>query len=55
MSYLTERFEAAVSVLVAEGPIKQRLAAAYSEPLDELESYEIQAKLRTAISALHTA
>ncbi|GIT15120.1 MAG: hypothetical protein CM1200mP36_08760 [Gammaproteobacteria bacterium] len=55
MSYLTDRFEAAVSVLVAEGPIKQRLAAAYSEHLDDLESSELPAKLRPAFSALHTA
>ena len=55
MSYLTERFEAAVYVLVAEGPIKQRLAAAYSEHLDDLESSELPAKLRPAFSALHTA
>ena len=55
MSYLTDRFEAAVSVLVAEGPIKQRLAAAYSEHLDDLESSELPARLRPAFSALHTA
>mgnify|MGYP001186903345 FL=1 len=55
MSYLTDRFEAAVSVLVAEGPIKQRLAAAYSEHLDDLESSELPARLRPAFSALYTA
>ena len=42
-------------MLVAEGPIKQRLAAAYSEHLDDLESSELPARLRHAFSALHTA
>ena len=55
MSYLAERFEAAVSVLVAEGPIKQRLTAAYSEHLDDLESSELPTGLRPAFSELHTA
>ncbi len=55
MSYLTERFEAAVFELVAEGPIKQRLSAAYSEHLDDLESSEFPARLRPAFNALHTA
>jgi hypothetical protein len=55
MSYLAERFEAAVSALVAEGPVKQRLAAAYSEHLDDLESSELPASLRTAFAELHSA
>ena len=55
MSHLTDRFEAAVSALVAEGPIKQRLAVAYSEHLDDLENSELPARLRPAFSELHTA
>ena len=55
MSYLAERFEAAVTALVAEGPIKQRLTAAYSEHLDDLESSELPASLRPAFSDLHIA
>ena len=55
MSYLTDRFEAAVSVLVGEGPIKQRLAVAYSEHLDDLEESELPAGMRPAFSTLHTA
>ena len=55
MSYLAERFEAAVTALVAEGPIKQRLTAAYSEHLDDLESSELPASLRLAFSDLHVA
>jgi hypothetical protein len=55
MSYLAKRFEAAVSVLVADGPIKQRLTAAYSEHLDDLESSELPVKLRPAFIKLHDA
>jgi len=55
MSYLAERFEAAVTALVSEGPIKQRLAAAYSEHLDDLEISELPAGLRPAFSDLHDA
>jgi hypothetical protein len=33
MPYLAERFEAAVSALVSEGSVKDRLAAAYSDHL----------------------
>ena len=55
MSYLGKRFEAAVSVLVADGPIKQRLTAAYSEHLDDLESSELPINLRPAFIRLHAA
>ena len=55
MSYLAERFEAAVSALVTEGPIKQRLTAAYFEHLDDLESSELPANLRPAFNDLHAA
>lgn len=55
MSYLAERFEAAVSALVAEGPVKQRLTAAYSEHLDDLETSELPANLRSAFKSLHSA
>ena len=55
MSYLANRFEAAVSVLVADGPIKKRLIAAYSEHLDDLKSSELPVKLRPAFIKLHDA
>ena len=55
MSYLAERFEAAVAALVAEGSVKQRLAAAYAEYLDDLESTELPANLRLAFTELHVA
>ena len=50
MSYLGKRFEAAVSVLVADGPIKQRLTAAYSEHLDDLESFLESLQLLRCVS-----
>ena len=55
MPYLAQRFEAAVSTLVAEGSIKDRLTAAYSEHLDDLETGELPQALRTKFEALHTA
>jgi hypothetical protein len=58
MSYLAERFYAAVTALVSDGPIKDRLAAAYVENLDDLEDTEFPADLRQAFAdlqgALHT-
>ncbi len=55
MPYLAERFEAAVSALVGDGSVKDRLAAAYSEHLDDLESSELPRSLRTRFEDLHTA
>lgn len=45
MHFFTERFEGAVSALVREGPIKQRLARAYSENLLDLEHQELPSGL----------
>jgi len=55
MPYLAERFEAAVSALVAEGSVKDRLSAAYLEHLDDLETSELPQGLRTKFDDLHTA
>ena len=55
MPYLDERFEAAVSALVGEGSVKDRLVAAYSEHLDDLEDSELPRGLRTIFEDLHTA
>jgi hypothetical protein len=55
MPYLAERFEAAVSALVAEGSVKDRLSAAYLEHLDDLETSELPQGLRTKFDNLHTA
>ena len=45
MSYLDERFGAAVSILVGEGSVKYRLLTAYLEHLDDLESDELPQEL----------
>ena len=55
MPYLAERFEAAVSALVSEGSVKDRLAAAYSDHLDDLESKELPEALRSRFESLHLA
>ena len=55
MSYLSERFEAAICALVAEGPIKQRLTTAYTEHLDDLQTTELPQGLRTTFTNLHEA
>ncbi len=55
MPYLDERFEAAVSALVGEGLVKDRLVAAYSEHLDDLADNELPQSLRTRFEDLHAA
>ena len=55
MPYLAERFEAAVSALVGEGSVKDRLATAYSEHLDDLESGELPKAMRISFEDLQTA
>jgi hypothetical protein len=55
MSYLAERFQAAVTELVGDGPIKERLASAYVENLDDLENTEFPTDLREAFTRLQSA
>ena len=55
MSDLAKRFEAAVSALVGEGSVKDRLLTAYSEHLDDLETSDLPMSLRTTFEELHTA
>ncbi len=55
MPYLEERFEAAVSILVGDGSVKDRLVVAYLENLDDLESDELPQSLRKRFEDLHTA
>ena len=55
MSYLADRFKEAVTVLAGDGPIKQRLIAAYLEHLDDLENTELPAALRPIFNDLHAA
>lgn len=55
MSYLAERFQSAVGVLVGDGSIKERLAIAYVENLDDLEDTEFPADLRDTFETLQAA
>ena len=55
MPHLAERFEAAVSALVAEGSVKDRLVTAYLENLDDLESSDLPQSLRSKFESLHAA
>jgi hypothetical protein len=50
-----ERFEAAVDFLVSDGPVKQRLAQAYSDYLEALQDQDLPVSVRNAISELHAA
>ena len=42
-------------MLIGDGPLKQRLMAAYTEHLDDLESTELPARLQTTFDGLHAA
>lgn len=55
MTYLAERFQAAVTTLVSDGSIKERLAAAYVENLDDLENTEFPSDLRGLFGDLQAA
>ena len=55
MPYLAERFESAVSTLVGEGSVKDRLVTAYTEHLDDLESGELPQDMRVSFEGLQTA
>jgi hypothetical protein len=55
MSVLPERFAAAVRTLVSDGPIKLRLACAYSEHLADLQPAELPVGLRNSFSELQAA
>lgn len=55
MSYLTQRFESAVLTLVSDGPVKQRLAAAYAENLDDLADKELPENVRRRFADLRVA
>jgi hypothetical protein len=55
MSNIVERFEAAVEVLIADGPVKQRLAKAYSDHLEDLRELELPIESSDAFSDLHAA
>lgn len=53
MSYLAERLEAAVLVLVTEGPVKQRLMRAYADHLEPLQGADLPQRLGESLARLH--
>lgn len=55
MSYVAQRLEAAVLMLVAEGPVKQRLKSAYALHLEELEAADVPRRLGAPLARLHGA
>jgi hypothetical protein len=55
MSQLAERFEAAIQALIGDGPVKQRLATAYSEHLEGLQDLELPTTAKGAFGELHAA
>lgn len=55
MYCFAERFEGAVNELVREGPIKQRLARAYSENLVDLKGQEFPDGLNSLFAELSEA
>ena len=55
MSQIVERFEAAVQALVGEGPIKNRLRAAYTEYLEDLQQVDLPVDGNIEFGELHSA
>lgn len=55
MSQLAERFEAALSTLVGDGPVKERLTRAYVEHLEGVAEAELPAGLREPFAQLAAA
>ena len=55
MSPFAQRFAEAVQTLVGDGPVKQRLATAYSEYLADLTENELPGALRCAFGELQAA
>jgi hypothetical protein len=55
MSQIVERFESAIAVLLGDGPVKNRLATAYTTHLADLRQVELQVPGNDAWSELHAA
>lgn len=55
MSSFADRFAAAVQVLIADGPVKQRLADAYSQHLADLTEADLPPAMRRDFAELQTA
>ena len=55
MSHQVDRFFAAISVLVAHGPIKQRLIKAYEQHLQDIEEDDLPVSVQGSFVALRRA
>lgn len=55
MSDFVSRLQAAVLVLVGDGPVKQRLCQAYAEHLEDLDSGAVPGAMRPAFDELRAA
>lgn len=55
MSQLVERFRGAVQVLVADGPVKNRLRTAYAEHLEDLQQVDLPIAGNGDFGELHSA
>jgi hypothetical protein len=55
MTFLAERFAAAVRRLVGDGPIKQRLGQAYAEHLDDIREGDLPSSLQRPYAELAAA
>lgn len=55
MAQLADRFAAAVTTLISDGPVKQRLSRAYAEHLEDLQDVELPAALRRDFGELQAA
>ena len=55
MTYHVDRLRAAVTVLVGDGHIKQRLVRAYQNHIEAIRDDELPAELRTEFEALRAA
>jgi hypothetical protein len=53
MSQLNDRLEAAIDVLISDGPIKQRLAHAYADNLEDLTCIELSEAGGETLNQLH--
>ncbi len=55
MSHVIERFESAVQTLIGDGPVKQRLAHAYTQYLEDLQDFDLPIDENEEFCNLHTA
>jgi hypothetical protein len=55
MYQFVERFQSAIAALIADGPVKQRLARAYGDYLEDLTDAELPGAAKVALRDLHEA